>query len=317
MVKTKLEILILIVATLVPRGCLDADPVEWHMINVNYHTQGDAHLINDGSKVVLVDAGEKATAELGLIPYLRTLDVRRVHHFIISHPHTDHYGGLEALLESEIRVEHIYFNLPPDGMDDWNYKRQSFLHILDRAKLTGSKLHNIGAGYSISLPNSLFKVLYAHKQPTLGDGSKASINAFSLILQWNVGDFKVLFTGDLDEPLGRELAHLTHLEADILKVPHHGATSVAPLEFFDRVAPSLNMFPSTSALWIHPRVASVRSWTHKAGIYFCNNGLNGNVTLDILGSNLVSRSDRATTDCPDGLLSITPKRKLLRPAQRT
>ncbi len=280
------------------------------MINVNFDTQGDAHLLIDGSVNVMIDAGEKYAADSAVVPYLALKKINKIHHFFISHPHTDHYGGIESLLDAGIRIENIYYNLPPEEMNDSNYRRAEFLAVLGRAAKQGSIAIDVDAGFTLSLPTSSMKILYAHKGATLANGRKVSINDYSLIMQWDAGGFRTLFTGDLNEPLGAELARQSHYKADILKVPHHGATGVAPDEFFDTVSPSLNMFPSTRALWTHPRVARVKAWTLTSGILYCNNGLNGNVVLTIDKQTVSARSERPTADCPSGILNILPGDKI-------
>lgn len=280
------------------------------MVNVNFHSQGDAHLLLDGSVVVLIDAGEKYAADQALIPYLSKKKIDRIDHFFISHPHTDHYGGLESLLDSGILVDNIYYNLPPEGMDDWNYKLGDFLALIMRASNLGSTVRDIGVGFKVELASSNIEVLYAQEGSTLKNGRQVSINDYSLILQWDAGGFRTLFTGDLNEPLGTELATEPHYKADILKVPHHGVTGIAPNTFFDVVNPKLNMFPSTAALWNHPRGDRVKRWTIESNIYYCNNGLNGNVVLQLYRSKVIAVSDNPSSGCPNAELDITPGDKV-------
>lgn len=306
--RTERSLLVLVLLLL--NSCSFAEPIEWHMVNVNYHTQGDAHLLIDGSVNVLIDAGAKYAADQALIPYLKSQKVNNIDHFFISHPHTDHYGGLESMLDAGIKISNIYYNLPPEGIQDWDYKRSEFLAVLDRAQRTGSTAGNVRSGFSLRLPTSNITVLYAHNGSKLKNGRRASVNDYSIIMRWDAGDFRTLFTGDLDEPLGRELAEKLHFKADILKVPHHGVTSVAPNAFFDVVSPKLNMFPSSKALWFHPRISRVKTWTLESNIYYCNNGLNGNVVLQITGSEIIGKSDTPSSDCPNGKLDITPGEKI-------
>lgn len=302
--------ILLVLLSLLTSSCGFAEPIKWHMINVNYHSQGDAHLLVDGSVNVLIDAGDKYAADKALIPYLRSLSINTIDHFFISHPHTDHYGGLASILDAGIAIGNLYYNLPPEGMDDWNYKRSEFESIVNRAVLSGAIASNIRKGFLLRLPSSKFKVLYAQDDPELKSGRQASINDYSLILQWDAGNFRTLFAGDLDEPLGDELAKHKHFKADILKVPHHGVTNVAPNAFFDVVSPSLNMFPSTQTLWTHSRGARVKAWTLESGVYYCNNGLNGNVVLEIDGSKIIGSSEKPSASCPNGELNIVPGDKI-------
>ena len=136
------------------------------------------------------------------------------------------------------------------------------------------------------------------------------MNDYSLIMQWDAGEFRTLFTGDLNAPLGNELAKHKHFKADILKVPHHGVTSIAPNSFFETVNPSLNMFPSTRTLWNHPRGQRVKGWTLNSDIYYCNNGLNGNVILSIQNDSITGEIEQETNKCPNGIMNIVPGQKI-------
>lgn len=74
--------------------------MEWTMVNVNYSAQqGDAHVIKiKNGKTVLIDAGHRNTAGGSLLPFLRKKSISEIDIVFISHPHKDHYGGLDILL---------------------------------------------------------------------------------------------------------------------------------------------------------------------------------------------------------------------------
>lgn len=276
-------------------------PVEWHMINVNFHSQGDAHLLIDGARVLMVDAGEKYAADAKLIPYLRNLGVSKIDHFFVSHPHTDHFGGIRSLLESNISIENIYINLPPKGVSDWNYRPLEFLVLLEEAKLSGAQIIEINSDFRLDLPTTNLEVIAALKSARFENGKLPSVNDFSVVMRWNVGAHQVLFTGDLDENLGALLAEKVAVKATILKVPHHGVTRLPPVEFFDLVGPDLVMVPSSRALWVHPRGEFFRQWAISAGVAICHNGINGNVRLFFAREKIEISSDEPSVMCPESL----------------
>ena len=281
---------------------------EWHMVNVNNVRQGDAHLLIDNGIHVLIDVGSPEQGASHLVPYLRERGITTVQHLFISHPHTDHYGGIIALANAEIRIENIYYNLPAEGSDDFDYKRDDFLAVMERLRTTGAIAKDISKNFRVTLPSSKLTVLHAQKDGFIGD-KKISVNDYSMIMQWDAGNYRVLFTGDLDSRLGEKLSQFEHFKADILKIPHHGVTSVAPDKFFDTVSPSLAMFPSTKTLWLHPRGAQVKSWTISNEVHYCHNGLNRNVILKI-SDRIIAASENPSNACPNGDLGITPGKKI-------
>lgn len=286
-----------------------AEPAEWHMVNVNNNPQGDAHLLIDNGKHTLIDAGDAKQSTKYLIPYMRNFGVNTVHHLFVSHPHKDHYGGIESLLDAKIEIKKIYYSLPPEGLDDAKYNRADFLSVLRKAKQEGVILQQVSKGFSLDLPSTTLKILHANKMTTL-NGRRVSINDYSLILRWDAGGFRSLFTGDLGANVGGELAKQAQFKADILKVPHHGVTKIAPDAFFNAVSPSVNMFPSSRVLWSNPRIEQSKSWTLSSGIYYCNNGLNGNIVLSFSDNVVSVKSDKPSSACPNGALNITPGPKI-------
>lgn len=286
---------------------LFAKPVEWHMVNVNNNPQGDAHLLIDNGIISMIDVGDLDQSKQYLLPYLRTKGITTIHHLFITHPHDDHFGGITTLILNEINIENIYYSRLPSEVtyDD----RLDFQQVLALANNNGIKIRNINKGFSLNLPSSRFKILHAHKNSVL-DGLRLTINDYSLIIQWDVNEFRTLFTGDLGSVIGSELAKYKYYKADILKVPHHGVTDIAPNSFFDTVKPKLNMFPSTLPLWTHHRINQSKSWTLNSKIYFCNNGLNGTVVLSFIENFVYANSRKPTSNCPNGRLNIIPGKKI-------
>lgn len=285
-----------------------ANSPEWHMINVNNSGQGDAHLLIDNGVNVLIDAGTAVQGTSHLVPYLRKKGISVIHHLFVSHPHTDHYGGINSMADASIQINNIYYNLPPTGSDDWDYKRQEFLATIKRYQNLGASVRNLDKGFSLKLPQSTLEVLHSQKSKLL-KGQTIGINDFSLIIRWDAGDFRTLFTGDLNAKLGTELAKLDHMKADILKIPHHGVSGIAPDAFFDKVSPKLAMFPSTKTLWNHYRGMQARKWVTNANISVCHNGLNGNVVLKFSDVIFIN-SDQPSKLCPNGALNIRPGEKI-------
>jgi beta-lactamase superfamily II metal-dependent hydrolase len=277
------------------------------MINCNTTTQGDCHLLEDNGVYTLVDAGQPKIAEERLIPYLASRQIDEIEHFFISHPHTDHYGGLESLKAAGIRVNNIYYNALPPGVSDFNYKPIVFSSLLSELKSNGAKLHNVRSGFSLELPSTKIHVIVAEK------ALQSSVNDYSLIMTWDAGGYRTLFTGDLDAKLGTKLANDPRVAADILKVPHHGVTGIAPNEFFDKVNPSLILIPGHKNLWYDRRGAQVRNWSAenwaKNNTHICNNAFNGDVRILFYENAIELDPQKRTTTCPKKNWALEPKVK--------
>ncbi|MDE6580501.1 MAG: MBL fold metallo-hydrolase, partial [Ruminiclostridium sp.] len=66
-----------------------------HFIDVG---QGDCQLIKTASKSVLIDCGEREYYP-DVIEYLKSQEIIRLDYVIITHPHSDHAGGMSYILE--------------------------------------------------------------------------------------------------------------------------------------------------------------------------------------------------------------------------
>ena len=69
--------------------------VEFHFIDVG---QGDAALIRTSEGHVLIDAGTNASEE-ALVAYLKAEGITKLAYAVFTHPHEDHIGGADAVLE--------------------------------------------------------------------------------------------------------------------------------------------------------------------------------------------------------------------------
>ncbi len=257
--------------------------------------QADAHLIRTAHKTILIDAGYPGGP---LVPLLKRHGVSHVDLVLISHPHKDHYGGLRALLQSDVSVGRIVMNDPPKARCDqeipwgcdWKDLRALETEIREKKiplgpSRAGDRLVEDGESSLVTL------VAHDGVSPPVGD---CDINDLSLVVRLTVGPHRALFTGDLNEKLGGYLAaHEPDLQAGILKVPHHGTEGVAPNAFFARVAPELALVPGPRALWRSDRSKRIRDYFRKAGIPTLISGEAGDVTVEFFPREWNVRTERA------------------------
>lgn len=163
--------------------------------------QGDSILIRNRGGWTLVDCGDLRAGERALVPTLRFLGVHKLRALILTHPHDDHIGGLDSLLEN-VAVARIYSNFPAGGGET---------QVLSRAE----------AGPDL--------LIWAHNLDL------TNLNDTSLLV--SLGD-KVLLTGDIEA--AGEKVYLPRIEPHrVLKVAHHGSsTSSSPL-FLAAVRPEV------------------------------------------------------------------------------
>ena len=270
------------------------------MINVNdAQQQGDAHLLStECGKTILIDAGTRELAERLLLPFLAQRSITRLDLVIISHAHADHYGGLNALLDHDIEIGQIYFNLPDRARClreiPWGCDYEDVLRIRARLKSRGIALLQAEAGQRLQLGDrSHLEILHAFDGVATPVGP-VDINDTSLIVKLHHDGFSFLFTGDLNEDIGSYLAESSDkISADVLKIPHHGIEPIAPEKFFEKVAPLCGLVSTPEEFWLGELGTRVRNWFSERDIPVYVSGIAGNVRVIVENGELKIRPDLA------------------------
>ncbi|GIV58781.1 MAG: DNA internalization-related competence protein ComEC/Rec2 [Rhodothermaceae bacterium] len=187
--------------------------------------QGDAALIaTPDGRHALIDAGERnAYTDRGrttLVPHLRRFGIRHLDAVCITHPHSDHLGGVPYVLR-HVPVGRVLDNgdLHGSALYDETQRLLDSLAIPHHALRAGDTLH---LGRSV-----LVQVLSPPAPPEEDDDT----NDASLVLRVVYGTTTFLFMGDAEASTEERLvAHYGSLLAtDVVKVGHHGsATSSTP-----------------------------------------------------------------------------------------
>jgi competence protein ComEC len=272
-------------------GCGDSDKsaisksiLKWISINVCTDTQqGDAHLISKNGKLFLIDTGHFSASKSNFIPFLKEQKITKIDAVIISHAHNDHYGGVKSLFENNISIEKLYINFPTKeqmSKEWWGGKYQDLVDIKNIAKTNNTKVLPINQGDKfVFSDNSYIEVLYVYDGINTPVG-ETDINDMSAVMMIYDGTNRFLLTGDLNSKIGAYLAeNATNIEADILKVPHHGAEGLAPNSFFDKVNPKAIIVTSPKYLWCSQRDERVRNLSRDRGYGTYVNGFHGHITV--------------------------------------
>jgi competence protein ComEC len=194
--------------------------------------QGDAILIRDGARALLVDGGGWSEGDFGgrvLVPALAAEGVRRLDALVLTHPDRDHCAGLLDLVDY----------LPAEEL--WVAPRTAE-SACGRALLLrpGPRLRVLWRGERASLGRWRFQALHP---PAAGGGED---NDRSLVLLGSAAGRRVLLTGDIEAAAERLLVadQPEALRADVLKVAHHGSKSSTTAAFLAAVQPRLGLISS-------------------------------------------------------------------------
>ena len=293
--------LVLLSTLLLLCACTKEPDATWHLVNVNAtELQGDANLIQTPNSVIMIDGGYYGEAEKHVIPYVTALGIKAIDHFFVSHPHRDHYEGLIALLDAGITVSNLHIRIPPKHICDreipWGCDMKDIRSFVQKAIDHGISIHHPEVGFLYQVtPNSTIEILHA-QDDDLPTGT-IDVNDLSLIMKWSINDTTVLFTGDLNDKVGTVLSSDPRMRSDFLKMPHHGATGIAPNEFFDQVDPDYVLVPGPKWIWCGERGAQARDWVERKQLPVWINGIDGNIKVDFFDDRIVITPEIDSKEC--------------------
>lgn len=191
--------------------------------------QGEAIILRDGKEVFLVDGGGWRRADIAqkiLLPALTRIGVHRLTGMILSHPDTDHCGGL-LMLTSYMSVRRLHISA---GWSD----DSCVTELLTRP---GIEVRSLWRGEQLRFGRWHLRALHPKA------GNRTGRNDRSLVLLAETGGHKVLLTGDLEAAGERQILATMDLErvdhVDVLKVGHHGSSTSTTVEWLDRVRPRI------------------------------------------------------------------------------
>lgn len=192
-----------------------------HFIDVG---QGDSTLIESNGHYMLIDAGENNQADT-VIDYLREQNVSTLDYVIGTHPHSDHIGGLDKIIEA--------FDIGKVILPSKEHTTRTFEDLLDAIAGKGLKITKPAVGDIYEIGDASFQILAPNQD--YGD----DLNNWSVAVRLVYGDTSFVFTGDAETEAEADIiTNGLMLQADVLKVGHHGSRTSSNDAFLDSVKPS-------------------------------------------------------------------------------
>lgn len=199
-----------------------------HYIDVG---QGASQLlIGPTGKVMLIDAGDNDKEQL-VVEYLKSLRISKVDVLIGTHPHADHIGGLDAVIEA--------FDIGSIYMPRYQANTKTFEDVLLAVQNKGLKISTAKAGVLIDWEQGTEVRLVAPIQ----DYNNA--NEMSAVVHVEYDETSFLFTGDAESRSEADMVESGEpIAADVLLAGHHGSSTSTTPAFLDKVNPSYAVIQS-------------------------------------------------------------------------
>lgn len=191
-----------------------------HYIDVG---QGDSILIEQNNNYMLIDGGPNSD-ENTVVNYLKSVGVKKLEHVIGTHPHEDHIGGLDKVINN--------FEIGKIIMPKATTTTKTFEDVVTAIKNKGLKITTPKVGDSYNLGNARWEVV-----APVSD-KYDNLNNYSVVIRLQFGNTTFIFTGDAESlSEGEILQKQLDISADVLKIGHHGSKTSTTQNFLNKVNP--------------------------------------------------------------------------------
>lgn len=187
---------------------------------------GDSILYRQGNKNLLIDCGTKGKVNT-VISYIKNLGISKIDILIGTHPHDDHMGGMSEIIQNfDIGV--IY---TPDTSNK-NITTLWYMDFLNAVEDKNVLWKYATVGENIEFGEANIQIM----GPNSSDYE--DLNNYSIVTMITYGQVSILSMGDAenlseDEILNKKI----DIQAQILKIGHHGSSSSTSQKFLDAVKP--------------------------------------------------------------------------------
>ena len=229
---------------------------EFMFVNVG---QADGSVIHTPFReTIIIDGGggsewtDYNTGKTLFVPYLEAKGINYIEVAIVSHYHQDHVEGVIDTIKS-IRTDYVYAPLPresdSDKMREWAEK------LRKTAEESGAILCYVSANTRLEFSDGLIIDIYVPEKYV----RKHEENDTSLPIKVSYGEFSVLYTGDMTSFAERALINQTDVNADVLKVAHHGSRDSSCSEFINAVSPDYAVIScGENNVYAHPHTETLK-----------------------------------------------------------
>lgn len=233
--------------------------------------QADCALLSTNGHYMVIDGGNNGDADT-ILSYLEGQGVEKLDAVVGTHPHEDHIGSLDAII-NHFDVDAVY-------MPKIMHTSKTFEDVLDAVANKGLKIKSPSPGDTIDFNGLEIEVLGPQRE-------YKDFNNNSIVLKVNAGETAFLFTGDAEETAEKDILQADYdLQADVLKVGHHGSSTSSSQAFLQAVKPKYAVISvGVGNSYHHPEEEALQR-LQSIGAEIYRTDLQGNIVCTTDGKNI-------------------------------
>lgn len=233
--------------------------------------QADCALLSTKGHYMVIDGGNNGDADT-ILSYLEGQGVEKLDAVVGTHPHEDHIGSLDAII-NHFDVDAVY-------MPKIMHTSKTFEDVLDAVANKGLKIKSPSPGDTIDFNGLEIEVLGPQRE-------YKDFNNNSIVLKVNAGETAFLFTGDAEETAEKDILQAGYdLQADVLKVGHHGSSTSSSQAFLQAVKPKYAVISvGVGNSYHHPEEEALQR-LQSIGAEIYRTDLQGNIVCTTDGKNI-------------------------------
>lgn len=273
--RTAMITIAMLVISPLPAQGMTGELMQVHFIDVG---QGDSILIETpADKTILIDGGPPDAGKT-VVNYLKSMNIETIDLLIATHPDIDHIGGLPHVMKT---------------FDVRQVIDSGKLHTTNTYTKYINEIWNREIPVEIANENETINIDPLMELKILNSYDKRkNTNQSSLVMKITYGEIDFLLMGDVEMEQEHELMNEHNVQAEILKVAHHGSNTSTSRKFLQKVNPQIAMLTySAENDYGHP-VNRVIENLHKQGISIYSTAAYGNVVLATDGVNYMIIPER-------------------------
>jgi beta-lactamase superfamily II metal-dependent hydrolase len=258
--------------------------LEVHFFDVG---QGDATLLLHDEVAILIDTGRHQASDV--VPYLRSVGVDTLDLVVVTHPHADHIGQFDKVVDA-VTVTEVWWS----GSTTTS---QTFERAVTALEKSGAVYEEPRVGDETSFGPLQVEVV----NPPSGVGL-GNLHDANLAMRITYGEVRFLFTGDAEASTEARMVaqSAATLDADILQLGHHGSNTSTTSGFLAAVDPAVAVYSASPGnQYGHPHV-EVLDRLAAADVEVYGTAVHGTVTITTDGVSWSVATDRSGTPTPGG-----------------